>query len=38
MVTKGHTYFVKAVGKSSKSTKGEVFLKEFFNKSEDVGK
>ena len=38
VVTKGHTYFVKAVGKSSKSPKGEVFLKEFFNKFEDIGK
>ena len=37
MVTKGHTYFVKAVGKSSKSTKSEVFLKEFFDKFEDIG-
>ena len=38
VVTKGHTYFAKPVGKSSKSTKSEVFLKEFFNKFEDIGK
>ena len=35
---KGHTYLRKPVGKSSKSTKSEVFLKEFFNKFEDIGK
>ena len=28
----------KHVGKSSKSTKGELFLKEFFNTFEDIGK
>ena len=28
----------KSVGKSSKSTKREVFLKEVFNKFEDIGK
>ena len=37
-VTKGHTYLGKPVGKSSKSTKSEFFLKEFFNKCEDIGK
>ena len=28
----------KHVGKSSKSTKGELFFKEFFNTFEDIGK
>ena len=36
MVTKGHVYLSKPVGKSSKSTKSEVFLQEFFNKFEDI--
>ena len=35
---KGHTYLRKPVGKSSKSTKSEVFLKEFLNKFEDISK
>ena len=35
--TKGHTCLSKPVGKSSKSTKSEVFLKEVFNKFEDIG-
>ena len=35
-VTKGHTYLCKPVSESSKSTKSEVFLKEFFNKFEDI--
>ena len=38
MVNKGHTYLSKPVGKISKSTESEVFLKEFFNKFEDIGK
>ena len=38
VVTKGHTYLSKPVGKSSKSTKSKVFLKEFFNEFEDIGK
>ena len=38
VVTKGHTYLSKPVGKSSKSTKSKVFLGEFFNKIEDIGK
>ena len=38
MVTKCHTYLSKAVGQSSKSTKGDVFLKEFFNKFEGISK
>ena len=37
VVTKGHTYLSKPVGKSSKSTKSKVFLKEFFNEFEDIG-
>ena len=37
VVTKGHIK-QKHVGKSSKSTKSEVFLKEFFNKLLDIGK
>ena len=38
VVTKCHTYLSKAVGKSSKSTKSDVFLKEFFNKFECINK
>ena len=38
MVAKGHTYVSKDVEKSSKSTKREVFLREFLNKIEDIGK
>ena len=38
VVTKGHTYLSKSVGKCSKSTKSEVFLKEFFHRFEDIGK
>ena len=38
VVTKGHTYLSKSVGKGSKSTKSEVFLKEFFHRFEDIGK
>ena len=38
VVTKGHTYLSKPVGKRSKSTKSEVFLKDFFNKFDDIGK
>ena len=37
VVTKGHTYLSKPVGKRSKSTKSEVFLN-FLNKFEDIGK
>ena len=36
VVTKGHTYLSKHAGKCSKSTKDEVFLKEFFHKFEDI--
>ena len=36
MVTKSHTYLSNPVSESSKSTKSEVFLKEFFNKFEDI--
>ena len=38
MVTKGHTNLSKPFGKSSKSTESGVFLKEVFNKYEDIGK
>ena len=36
---KQRSYILKqTLGKISKSTKSEVFLKEFFNKFEDIGK
>ena len=38
VVTKGHTYSNKPVGKSSESTKSEVFVEDFFNKFDDIGK
>ena len=38
VITKGHTYLSKPAGKRSKSTKSEVFLKDFFNKFDDIGK
>ena len=33
-----YTYLSKPVGKRTKSTKSEIFLKDFFNKFEDIGK
>ena len=33
-----YTYLSKPVGKRTKSTKSEIFLKDFFNKFEDNGK
>ena len=38
VVAKGHTYVSKDEEKSSKSTKSEVFLREFLNKIEDIDK
>ena len=38
VVTKGHTYLNKPVDKRSKSTKSEVFLKNFFSKFKDISK
>ena len=35
---KGHKFLSKPAGKSSKSTKSEIFLRDFFNKIEDIGK
>ena len=38
VATKGHIYLSKPAGESSKSTKSEVFLKELFNKFENICK
>ena len=36
LVTKGHIYVSKPVSESLKSTKSDVFLKNFFNKFENI--